>query len=250
MSIIVIESIGFCATHTISDCLRMDGQNYVSHGTKNFKKLTLMGDSNLSFHQFHSQMIELQKQYLHCISVHSNFSPIDIAKEITETDTKFFALMRKSQRNQILSCFYWSINEFLNGRESFTNILSNINQKYSSIFKQISLPNNMITCFLLYAYRHVCLFNIMLAENAQKVFFMEDIIDDPVKFALDIGATGIKDVSLKVERGPSHKSKVKEYKFLTNLDEILEVMNENLRLDYANQTFNIDSIENFCLNKS
>ena len=179
MSIIVIESIGFCATHTISNCLRIDRHNYVSHGTKNFKKLTRMGDSNLSFSRFHSQMIELQEQYTNCISVHSNFSPIDIAEEITDTDTKFFALMRKSQRNQILSCFYWAINEFLNGRESFVNILSNINQKYSSLFRQISMPNNMITCFILYAYRHVCLYNFSLVKIAQKVLFMEEIIDDP-----------------------------------------------------------------------
>ena len=38
MAIIIIESIGFSATHTISEMLDIDGKNYVSHGTQNFKK--------------------------------------------------------------------------------------------------------------------------------------------------------------------------------------------------------------------
>tara|TARA_B100000579_G_C22426644_1_gene663292 strand:- start:28 stop:180 length:153 start_codon:yes stop_codon:yes gene_type:complete len=45
-----------------------------------------------------------------------------------------------------------------------------------------------------------------------------------------------------VEKRPSHKSKVKGYKFLTNVDEILEGINENILLHYAKQTFNIDNL--------
>ena len=71
-----------------------------------------------------------------------------------------------------------------------------------------------------------------------------------MQFAFNIGVTNIQALSLKVERGPSHKSKVKEYKFLTKVDEILESLNERLFLSYGAQTFNIDGIENYCLLQS
>jgi len=38
MAVIILESIGFSATHSISDMLSMDGTNYVCHGSQNFKK--------------------------------------------------------------------------------------------------------------------------------------------------------------------------------------------------------------------
>ena len=34
MAIIILESIGFSATHSISNMLSMNGKNYVSHGSK------------------------------------------------------------------------------------------------------------------------------------------------------------------------------------------------------------------------
>ena len=43
VAIIVIESIGFCAPHSISDMFPMDGDNFVCYGTKNFIKKTQMG---------------------------------------------------------------------------------------------------------------------------------------------------------------------------------------------------------------
>ena len=53
VAIIVIESIGFCAPHSISDMFPMDGDNFVCYGTKNFIKKTQMGVEDLSFEEFH-----------------------------------------------------------------------------------------------------------------------------------------------------------------------------------------------------
>ena len=44
MSITIIESIGFSATHSISDKLRLNSKNHVSHGTKTFKNHTKISE--------------------------------------------------------------------------------------------------------------------------------------------------------------------------------------------------------------
>jgi hypothetical protein len=250
MAIIIIESIGFSATHTISEMLDIDGKNKVSHGTQNFKKNTPMGQENLLFHQFYSQMIKQHDDYVNCISVHSNFDPSEIIKVITGTDTKFFGLLRKSQRNQILSCFYWAVNGFLNGRESLTRHLIQIHKDHGELFKQMGLPSNMNTCLMLYAFQHVVNFNIKLAQNTQKLFFMEDIIEDPMSFAMKIGATEIQDFSLKIAEGPSHKNEVKAYDFLINVQDILEVLIKKLTINIGEKRLNFNQIENFFSEKS
>jgi len=53
LTVIVIESIGFSATQSISDMLRMNGENYVSHGSKNFIKDKRMGIDDLPFEKFY-----------------------------------------------------------------------------------------------------------------------------------------------------------------------------------------------------
>lgn len=45
MSVIIVESVGFCATNSISELLRINGKNLVSHGTKNFQKKYADGNS-------------------------------------------------------------------------------------------------------------------------------------------------------------------------------------------------------------
>ena len=170
MTVIVIESIGFSATHSISDMLRMNGENYVSHGSKNFIKDTKMGIDDLPFEKFHKQMLTQNGKYENCISVHSNYAPEEIAKFIDGTDTQFYGLMRKSQLKQIFSCFYWAVNGFLNGREDFTKIFSQIQNQQGTLFKQIGLPVNMNSCLMLYAFNHVATFNLRLIKFAHKIF--------------------------------------------------------------------------------
>lgn len=91
MAVVVLESTGFCATHSISDMLRLNGKNFVSYVTKNFIKNTPMGVENLSFEEFHNQMVLKSDHYENCISVHSNYPPEVIAKLVDGTATCFLA---------------------------------------------------------------------------------------------------------------------------------------------------------------
>ena len=223
--------------------LRINGLNNVSHGSKNFEKKTRMGIENLSFPQFLSKMIEHQDGYDNCISVHSNFNPNDIVSAIEGTNAKFFGLLRKSQRKQILSCFYWAVGGFLNGRQDITINLIEIQKKYNGVLKQIGLSTNMNTCLMLWSYIYVFEYNLNLSKHAQKLFFMEDALANGTSFAVKLGATTNKKFSLSVEQGPSHKNKVKDYEFLTNAEEVLETIVKKININCDNLAYNIDDFE-------
>lgn len=106
MAMILIESIGFSATSSISKMLQMGGQNYVSHGTRNFKDLTPLGTNDLTLPIFIGQMHQLHNKYKNCIAVHCMYDVQQLKKELNSHEIRFLGLMRKSQKAQILSCFF------------------------------------------------------------------------------------------------------------------------------------------------
>ena len=209
-----------------------------------------MGVDNLSFEEFYNQMLSQSQKYDYCISVHSNYSPEVISKVINEKTTKFFGLMRKSQFNQIMSCFYWAVNGFLNGREDFSKIFSELQSTNGNSLKQIGLPVNMKTCLMLYAFNHVLKFNLILISHASKILFMEDIIANSKKFLNLIGISSSFDQSIKIKKGPSHKNKVKQFEFLSNADDILEKISSHFYFNYSNEKIFIHDIDKLCASKS
>lgn len=230
--------------------LRMNGQNYVSHGTKNFIKNTPMGIDNLPFNEFHNQMLTLSDQYENCISVHSNYHPGEIVSVIDRTDTHFLGLMRKSQFKQIMSCFYWAVNGFMEGRDDMTSHLTQVHTKYGNVLKQFGLTVNMSSCLMFYAFQHVSTFNLVLVKNAPKIIFMEDIIANPKHFVETIGISRDRKIDLTVGMGPSHAKKVKKYDFLPNAEEILEKIFKNARINVGEESYNMQDIQQLSLNKS
>ena len=228
----MIESIGFSATHAISDMLRQPEENYVSHGTRNFKQQTKVGTADLSISEFLTQMQDKHNEFENCISVHSLFNPTEIAQETSHTEVEFYGVARKSQKKQILSCFYWAVNGFLNGQQDLTNSLSRIHIKYASLLNKIGLQSNLTSNFMLYAYRHVARYNCLLAENAQKIFFMEDIISDPVCFYKKLGIHKKNGIHLEMHQGISHKKSVENYSFISECEAALErIASLNFHMD-------------------
>ena len=243
MSIIIIESVGFSATQSISKMLQSDSKNYVSHGTKNFKNQTMMGSKDLSFSEFFGQMNELQDKYANCIAVHNNFIPYEIAKVTGPTDAKFFGLARRSQKKQILSCFYWAVKRFLDGDQFFKEQLSIGHNQYAHMFNHIGLQSNMITCLMVYAINHVVSYNIEIAKYAEKIFFMEDIIRNPNSFAAETGCFYNKNLCLNVAPGYSHKAKIKHLGFVTGEENVLQELLKVVKFDDEGQTYNLNSVE-------
>ena len=243
LAVIILESIGFSATHSISDMLSMDGTNYVCHGSQNFKKRTNIGIENLSFPAFFKEMQELEDEYENCISVHSAFLPAEIAKTIQGTDAKFFALTRKSQKEQILSCFFWAVNGFLNGRQDMNDAVTRMHSNLGRQLNEQGLISNFQTCLMVFAMRRVLIANVKLGLNAQRVFFMEDVIQDPNSFAIELGLIKEKDPSLKVHKKASHREKVAGLEFLSDVNGTLDALAKIISVKILEQNYSIDEAE-------
>ena len=228
----------------------MHGTNYVCHGSKNFKKRTAIGNGNLLFPAFFREMQELEDEYDNCISVHSLFQPAEIAQTIKGTDAKFFALTRKSQKAQILSCFFWAVNGFLNGLQDINHIAAQIHSDLGRQLNEQGLISNFQTCLMIYAIRKVLKFNFGLCLNAQRIFFMEDIIKDPNSFAIELGLIKEKDPLLKVHKKASHKEKVVGFEFLSGVNDTFDALAKIISVNVLGKSYSIDEVEKLLTQKS
>ena len=249
MAIIILESIGFSATHSISDMLSMNGKNYVSHGSKNFRKRQRIGKSDLSFSEFFKEMHELQDEHANCISVHSVYSPAVISQAVRGTCARFYGLTRKSQKDQILSCFFWAVNGFLNGRQDFNHHLALVHTSFAGELNKQGLISNFQNCLMIFAMRHVLKFNLELGLNSQKIFFMEDIIKDPNSFAIELKLIDAKNPPLKVHKKVSHKEKAEKFEFLSDANKVFESLVNLISINTHEKQWSFHEIENLLTQK-
>ena len=243
MAIIFLESVGFSATHVISDMLRLDRRTCVSHGVQNFKNQNPEA-KNLPFVNFLAEMEEMQEKFKNCISVHSLYEQSLISRAAaTKRDVKFFGLVRKSQKKQIISCMCWALNGHLNGRQDFMDILSQIHASHKASLNKIGLASNFLTCSAIYAIDRVLRYNAMRALNAERVFLMEDIIEDPEMFARKIGIERSDDAELKIQQGLSHKKKLENYEFFPDIDNTITILLEKFSTEFNGNSYNVRDVE-------
>lgn len=157
--------------------------------------------------------------------------------------------MRKSQSKQILSCFYWAANEFLSGREKFTEILSKVQREHGNSLRQVGLPVNMNSCLMFYAFQHVVGYNLQLLKYAPNILFFKDVLKNPACIA-DLFGMGHVAKTLNLEKGPSHKNKVKDFHFLSNAEEILKVICSKTKVNVEMSSLTIQEIEQLFIEKA
>ena len=175
---------------------------------KNFRKRQKIGKSDLSFSEYFKEMQELQDEQANCISVHSVYSPALISQTVQGSCAKFYGLARRSQKDQILSCFFWAVNGFLNGRQDFNHHLAKVHTHFAGELNKQGLVSNFQNCLMLYAMRYVLKFNLELGLHSQKIFFMEDIVKDPNSLAIELKLIDEKHPPLTIHKKfPTRKSR-------------------------------------------
>lgn len=249
VTIIILESIGFSATHSISDMLSMNGKNYVSHGSKNFRKRQKIGKSDLSFSEYFKEMQELQDEQANCISVHSVYSPALISQTVQGSCAKFYGLARRSQKDQILSCFFWAVNGFLNGRQDFNHHLAKVHTHFAGELNNQGLVSNFQNCLMLYAMRHVLKFNLELGLHSQKIFFMEDIVKDPNSLAIELKLIDEKHPPLTIHKRVSHKEKAEKFEFLGDANIVFETLVNLISINTSDKQWSFHEVENLLAHK-
>lgn len=230
MAMILIESIGFSATSSISKMLQMGGQNYVSHGTRNFKDLTPLGTNDLTLPIFIGQMHQLHNKYKNCIAVHCMYDVQQLKKELNSHEIRFLGLMRKSQKAQILSCFFWAVEQFLNGRPEFLGYLTKLHTENFKLLNNIGLQANFVNCFMLYSFFRVLLFNFELSKFSDYIIYMEDFLENGFLTVKNLNLTGVDNRKYILDKSNSHKSRVRRFNFLEDAESSLEVMIDRVRL--------------------
>lgn len=250
MALIFFESVGFSATTSLSIMIRESGKNWVSHGSQNFKEPVGLGKNNLPLPKFIDQMNELSADYANCVAVHSLFSLGDIRNFAQNSDIKLYGIARRSQKNQILSCFYWVVNKFLQGDEITTGIFSKFLEQHRPVLKQIGLPANFVTCFLLYSVERVISYNFVMTQTAEKIFLTEDIIADPKSSLMKFGLDDVTDENVVLVSSNSHKSKIRDLPYFEGVEAVLDQMMDIVQLTIRGKAIKAGHVEDALLERA
>ena len=175
---IVVESIGFAGTHSITHILSGLPGYEVSHGSQNFETRAPVGQGGQSAEAFADSMVRAAAAGRRPVAVHCLFDPGQF-KPICDQRGIRFRLLVREPRAQIDSCHAWAAKAVLSGDQAaFVTALQNALDILQRIGVALSLPN------LIYAYAagHVCGYTLAgLAAGAERLQ-MERLLGDEAAF--------------------------------------------------------------------
>lgn len=222
----------------------MQGRNGVSHGTRNFLHPRNIGEpGNLSLPDFIAQMEQAQSSYKNCIAVHTLIPPLKLLRGLRGKDIQAFGYARRSQHNQILSCFYWLLGNFLNERASTNAMVARGLQTEMATLRKYDLPPTYMSFLLLAACRLVLEFNLDLAHCKFPMIFMEDFLDAPEVTAQKLGLQDCDNQPINVPVENAHSSRVKDLPFVDGMNERLDALLLSFRVAKEDRSFSAAEIE-------
>ena len=119
--------------------------------------------------------------------------------------------------------FFQAVNGLLRGRQDITTYLSNIHAQNTSLLNRTNLPSNITSNLMIYAFKHIMDYNVLLAKHCEKIFFMEDVISDPSTFYQNLELLNRDNFTLSLEQGISHKKIMQKYiEVISNYEEFYE----------------------------
>ncbi|GGM01444.1 hypothetical protein GCM10011534_24130 [Pseudooceanicola nanhaiensis] len=183
---IVAESIGFAATHTISSILAELPGFRVTHGSQNFETAGAIGTPAQTPEDFAASMVAAGDRGERPVALHTLFDPRRMQPVCAGQGIRYALLLRDPQA-QVESCYAWAAKKTLDGDEStFVSAMKSALPVLPGLGIRATLPN------LLYAYalNHVCQFNVVGLDTGAPVLKMEELLSDEALFrdAFDVGA--------------------------------------------------------------
>ncbi|MFC2967670.1 hypothetical protein [Acidimangrovimonas pyrenivorans] len=175
---IVVESIGFAGTHSLSHILsRLPGFE-VSHGSQNFETRAPVGQGSQTVEAFADSMVRTAAAGKRPVAVHCLFDPARFKPACERRGIRFHLLVR-APAAQIDSCYAWAAKKVLAGDQAaFVAALQNALDLLQRLGVALSLPN------LLYAYAcgHVCGYTLAGLEAGAVPLQMERVLNDESAF--------------------------------------------------------------------
>lgn len=175
---IVADSIGFAATHSITEILRSVPGYDVSHGSQNFATKDPIGQTNQDIPSFVASMAASAGAGQTPVAVHTLYPPMQMKPACEAAGIDYWLLVRDPAA-QIESCYAWVSKTVLSGRSApFLQALTTSLNTLTTLQIEASLPNVLYY----FAVQHVTAFNLVAVGLGSKVRKMEELMSNEATF--------------------------------------------------------------------
>ena len=243
----IIDSIGFSGTHSISYILEKYAKNtYIIHGSKNPFSKEIMGVNDLTEYDFLQGVIELEKKLNKKVIVVHCYYPPDKIIPLCQQFGISYALLLRNPVDQISSCFNYGLLKILKGD---TYIFKEISAEFiekEKLFSKLNIKNNLSNNLYLWAFQRVTTFNLNAFQLGSKIYKMENILNnyDNLNSAFGIEISDEINDHEKSIKLNSHKNIVND--IISKIDDFSfpdeKILLENISCRIRNQTYNISQI--------
>ncbi len=199
---IILDSIGFAATHAHTDRLSALPDTVVTHGSRRFPEGGPLGQNDQSPEEFLRNMRATAQTGARCIALHCVFPPEAMHRLCAEQGVTHRVLVR-SPRAQTESCFAWALNKVLGGN---TGIYLQTIRHCSEYLQPIGVQPHFVNALYAWAMFHVAGFNMQALASGSPILRTEDLLEDDAAFREAFDLPG--DLPLpEVPRGVSHRAR-------------------------------------------
>lgn len=175
---IVAESIGFAATHSISEILAELPGYEVSHGSQHFELKCPIGQGSQTPEDFVASMIAARDGGATPVAIHTLLPPQALKPACDANGVEYWLLVRDPLA-QIESCHAWIAKSVLGGHPGhFAQV---INQSVNDLAR-MKIATTLPNCLYAFAVNHVLSFNFLaigLGASARK---METLMSEETAF--------------------------------------------------------------------
>lgn len=175
---IVMESIGFSATHTIASILGDVPGFRVTHGSQNFDTGGAIGTGSQTPPDFVASMVTAKASGQTPVAIHTNMDPRVFHPACHAGGVRYRLLVRKPDA-QIDSCYAWSVKKVMDGDP---NLLLTALKATLNWFPGAGVASNLPNILFAYSVMHVCQFNMVALETGAGVTRMEELLNDEAMF--------------------------------------------------------------------
>lgn len=177
-SMIVAESIGFAATHSISEILGGIPGYEVSHGSQDFIAKHPIGQGSQTPEDFVAAMQASAQAGRSPVAVHTLLPP-QLMKPVCDAQGVTYWLLVREPCAQIESCYAWAAKSVLSGNAAhFSTVLQ---QSYNDVIN-MKVPSSLSNCLYAFACHHVLSFNFLAIGLGAPTRKMEQLLTDEATF--------------------------------------------------------------------
>lgn len=175
---IVAESVGFSATHTISEILRNLPDFEVSHGSRDFVSKRRIGEAEQSPADFARSMADSHRAGRRPVAVHTIFDPAAFKPACQVEGIDYKVLIREPEK-QIRSCYAWIAKKVLDGDPVALAQAINVG---GPLARKMKVRANLSNLLYIFAVSHVCSFNAAALAAGAEVVQVEPLLQEEARF--------------------------------------------------------------------